>query len=76
MRPGGARALAQTGVVPRHSRLAQRVLASTRVDGELARLLLQVVGVIAMTIAIGLLVPFAEPRDERTVDDDRPNRTF
>jgi hypothetical protein len=57
-------------------RLAQRLLSSPLVDGELGRLLLQVVGVIAMTIAIGLLVPFAESADERPVDDDRPNRSF
>jgi hypothetical protein len=50
------------------------VLSSARVDGQLARLVLQVVGVIAVTIAIGLLVPFAESRDERAVDEDRPKR--
>jgi hypothetical protein len=45
-------------------------------DSELGRLALQVVGVVVMTIAIGLLVPFADDPDEPTVKDDRPDRVF
>jgi hypothetical protein len=47
------------------------------VDSELGRLVLQVGGVIVMTIAIGLLVPFATDSDDRpAVEDDRPDRVF
>ena len=39
--------------------------------------MLQVGGVIVMTVAIGLLVPFAtDGDDERPVADDRPDRVF
>jgi hypothetical protein len=48
-----------------------------RVESELGRLILQVGGVIVMTVAIGLLVPFAtDGDDERRVEDDRPDRVF
>jgi hypothetical protein len=47
------------------------------VDTELGRLILQVAGVVIMTIAIGLLVPFATDSDDpRAVEDDRPDRVF
>lgn len=46
-------------------------------ESELARLILQVGGVIVMTVAIGLLVPFATDADEAPrVKDDRPDRVF
>ena len=46
-------------------------------EGELGRLILQVGGVIVMTVAIGLLVPFVtDGDDERRVEDDRPDRVF
>lgn len=39
--------------------------------------MLQVVGVIVMTVAIGLLLPFAtDLDDEPPVKDDRPDRIF
>jgi hypothetical protein len=39
--------------------------------------MLQVIGVIVMTIAIGLLLPFAVDVDgKRPVKDDRPDRIF
>ena len=46
-------------------------------ESELGRLILQIGGVVAMTVAIGLLVPFAtDPDDERPAKDDRPDRIF
>ena len=59
------------------SRLAQTLLHARVVDSELGRLLLQVIGVIVMTIAIGLLLPFARGSgDDETDRDDRPDRVF
>jgi hypothetical protein len=46
------------------------------VETELGRLILQVGGILVMTVAIGLLVPFASDSDEPGVEDDRPDRTF
>jgi hypothetical protein len=46
-------------------------------ESELTRLILQVGGVIVMTVAIGLLVPFAtDADDEPRTEDDRPDRVF
>lgn len=46
-------------------------------ESELGRLILQIVGVIVMTVAIGLLVPFAADADDKpVVKDDRPDRVF
>jgi hypothetical protein len=47
------------------------------VESDLARLGLQIGGVIVMTVAIGLLVPFAtDADDEPRPKDDRPDRVF
>jgi hypothetical protein len=58
------------------SRLAQTLLYAGVVDSELSRLLLQVIGVIVMTIAIGLLLPLARGwgDDDESDKDDRPDR--
>ena len=46
-------------------------------ESELFRLMLQIIGVIVMTIAIGLLLPLATDVDEKPrVKDDRPDRVF
>lgn len=46
-------------------------------ESQLFRLMLQVIGVIVMTIAIGLLLPLATDVDEKPrVKDDRPDRVF
>jgi hypothetical protein len=45
-------------------------------NSELARLLLQVGGVVVVTVAIGLLVSFTTDADEPRVKDDRPDRIF
>ena len=45
-------------------------------ETEFGRLILQIVGVVVMTVAIGLLVPFATDVDEPRTDDDRPDRVF
>jgi hypothetical protein len=42
-------------------------------ESELGRLILQVVGVIVMTIAIGMLLPFASDLDDDPpVEEDDP----
>jgi hypothetical protein len=57
------------------SRLAQTLLYARVVESELGRLLLQVIGVIVMTIAIGLLLPFARGSgDDESDSEDRPDR--
>ena len=44
-------------------------------DSELARLMLQLGGVVVTTVAIGLLVPFAtDPEDEAPTRGGRPDR--
>ena len=44
-------------------------------DSELARLMLQLGGVVVTTVAIGLLVPFAtDPDDEPPAGGARPDR--
>ena len=56
---------------------APTALAERPLESELGRLILQVGGVIVMTVAIGLLVPFAmDPDAERRVKDDRSDRVF
>jgi hypothetical protein len=47
------------------------------VNGELFGLMLQIIGVIVMTIAIGLLLPLATDLDDKPrAPDDRPDRVF
>jgi hypothetical protein len=56
---------------------APRDVRERRVESELGRLILQVGGVIVMTVAIGLLVPLANDGDDQPrVEDDRPDRVF
>jgi hypothetical protein len=60
-------------------RVAWSLLSASRgrlLESELARLLLQVGGVVVVTVAIGLLVSFARDADEPRVKDDRPDRIF
>ena len=59
-----------------HGRCSERATEQL-LERELARLILQVGGVIVMTVAIGLLVPFAtDADDEPRAEDDRPDRVF
>jgi hypothetical protein len=39
-------------------------------DSELGRLLLQIIGVIVMTVAIGLLLPFLNDADDTPPSED------
>jgi hypothetical protein len=46
-------------------------------DSELGRLILQVGGIILVTVAMGLLVALTrDAEDEPPVEDDRPDRVF
>lgn len=46
-------------------------------NGELFGLMLQIIGVIVMTIAIGLLLPLATDLDDKPrAPDDRPDASF
>jgi hypothetical protein len=46
-------------------------------ESDLVRLVLQIGGIVVTTIAIWLLVPFtADPDEDSTVKDDRPDRVF
>ena len=50
--------------------LAWPVLGRGTLDSELGRLLLQIIGVIVMTVAIGLLLPFLNDADDTPPSED------